>query len=55
MKIIVRGNVTKRFTCERCGCVFEANVGEYAAGQHLNEKYYYCECPMCKKTVYIYE
>jgi len=57
MKIIREGNVkrllkTKRFTCKECGCVFEANKGEYESGVQYNEEYFYCQCPTCKRTAY---
>lgn len=52
MKIIKNGNknllsVTKRFKCEKCGCIFEANKNEYKAGTQYNDTYYHCKCPQC--------
>lgn len=40
---------TKRFECERCGCIFEANKDEYSCRQcGYNESEYYCICPNCE-------
>lgn len=57
MKIIHPGNKDypkqiKRFTC-KCGCVFEAEKGEYDVDSQYNETYYTCKCPTCGTTVYI--
>lgn len=38
---------TRRFKCELCGCVFEANKGEYDSASQYNEIYYLCKCPCC--------
>lgn len=59
MKIIQDGNlerITKpmRFKCNECGCVFEAEKGEYKyelSGK--NEDMYKCECPYCHKKGYV--
>ncbi len=56
MKIIQQGNPNylkhiRRFTC-KCGCVFEAEKGEYTVDSQYNEEYYSCECPTCKSMVY---
>lgn len=54
MKIIKHGkppkvkSTVKRFKCENCGCVFEADRGEYRCSSQYNEYYFYCECPECK-------
>lgn len=60
MRIIKDGNVNqllklKIFTCEKCGCEFEANNKEYKIDSHRNETYYYAKCPMtgCNNTVYL--
>ena len=60
MKIIKRGEIpdyTKRFTCETCGTIFEADQGEYKGCSQLAYLHdgllYQCECPVCKKTAYI--
>ena len=59
MKIIKNGVIpnkdeTKRFVCSECGCVFEANKGEYKkvlyCGQILEG--YSCDCPNCGEYVY---
>lgn len=58
MKIIKQGlpkeeveriaQATKQFTCERCGCIFEADKDEYSIRQcGYNETEYYCKCPNC--------
>lgn len=59
MKIIKQGKskadvermikATKRFECELCGCIFEANKGEYKSYEcEYNEIDYYCICPNCE-------
>ena len=58
MKIITPGNIelaeeVRRFSCDKCGCVFEAKRGEYKSGSKCNEVYYHCKCPTCGKVVYI--
>ncbi|MDE7398976.1 MAG: hypothetical protein K2N06_05545 [Oscillospiraceae bacterium] len=56
MNIIQHGRLpeekstTKRFKCANCGCVFEADKGEYRGSFQYNEFYFYCECPECKHT-----
>ena len=54
MKIIKKGNralaerkikQTKRFECETCGCIFEADKHEYKASDYDTK--YYAECPCC--------
>ena len=60
MKIIKEGivdPVTKRFECKACGCIFEANRGEYRASSNMEIMVgvlpaYKCACPTCRKTVY---
>lgn len=59
MKIIRPGKIdpkTKRFTCSYCGCVFEADQGEYCnvsysewVTDHIEEK---CQCPTCGAMAY---
>lgn len=59
MKIIKRGktkgelkailNKTKRFECKTCGCIFEANKGEYTEEEHGTT---YCVCPNCDKNAF---
>ena len=58
MKIIKEGNLNqlmkvKRFECQYCNCIFEANKDEYKTGTQYNDRYYYCECPYCKNKVYL--
>lgn len=52
LKVIL--NKTKRFKCKTCGCIFEADKGEYEySSSCLNEGgYYYCICPNCKKNAH---
>ncbi len=57
MKIIKEGNLKKlkkikRFVCEECGCIFEAEEYEYKWGSQYNETYYYCTCPCCNQIAY---
>ena len=57
MKILKEGslnkiNKIKRFECNKCGCLFEANKNEYKISSQYNQEYVYCECPFCHKTVY---
>lgn len=55
MKIIKQGNLEKlkqikRFKCDNCGCVFEAEKDEYRyVCSSRNEDYYSCICPYCNK------
>lgn len=55
MKIIQHGkpktdfNTIKRFKCDFCGCVFEADKGEYKVGTQYNSIYHQCKCPDCGK------
>ena len=44
-------NVTKRFECKTCGCVFEADKGEYETEEARIYSYYYCKCPNCGQKV----
>lgn len=59
VKIIKPGNPDaprlrrlKVFTCQECGCVFEADPGEYSAEQQYNDVDYYARCPCCGETTY---
>ena len=38
---------TKRFECETCGCIFEADKGEYLVRDYLCDAMCYAECPCC--------
>lgn len=54
MKIITPGDIsmlrrTKRFRCPYCGCIFEADEGEYKHGPQW-EPEAYCVCPTCGKN-----
>lgn len=53
MKIIKHGtpkynNPDRKFKCGYCGCVFEAEHGEYQEGMNeYNKGYYFSVCPEC--------
>lgn len=62
MKVIRMGEKhlpIKRFTCRSCGCVFEAEEGEYKVASNIEwAKYGFnakCECPYCGEMVYSHE
>lgn len=59
MKIIKEGiipSTTKRFTCPKCGCIFECELGEYRNHTNCcNTAYYVAFCPTCKQEVYAWE
>lgn len=38
---------TKCFECRMCGCVFEADKGEYTDTGCQWDYYYYAKCPCC--------
>jgi hypothetical protein len=44
---------TKRFECRTCGCVFEADEGEYESESDFICTLYYCDCPNCKERVFL--
>lgn len=48
----------KRFECENCGGVFVATSGEYRPASYIESAHdsieASCECPVCKKTVYLH-
>ena len=59
MKIIKVGHIdkkTKQFTCDECGCVFEADKGEYRFADQMEALHdgieAVCDCPHCKSKVY---
>lgn len=60
MKILKQGARTtnsKEFACERCGCVFVAEIGEYFSSSQMEAVYenlgsYKCKCPCCGNMVY---
>lgn len=57
MKIIKEGtqaqiDKVKRFECDKCGCIFEADKTEYESTSQYNETHYHCTCPFCKAIAY---
>lgn len=62
MKIIVQGktkeelkavlNATRRFECKTCGCIFEADKGEYNKEDCFYSVTYYCKCPNCDRNAF---
>lgn len=57
MKIFKEGNLEllkqiRRFKCEKCGCIFEADGTEYETDSQHHHIYYTCDCPCCNKKVY---
>lgn len=57
MRIINHGNVprkVRRFICRNCGCIFEAEKGEYLVRFDRNEEYYEANCPDCHNAVHSY-
>ena len=62
MKITKEGNIerakrTKQFTCECCGCEFEADRGEYNNALATDEKgyhyiMYWAFCPGCNEVAF---
>lgn len=38
---------TKLFECKICGCIFEADKGEYTNTDFQWDSYYYAKCPCC--------
>ncbi len=47
MKIIKAGKVpekVRRFECLQCGCIFDADEGEYKCEEFYG---YYVQCPCC--------
>lgn len=57
MKIIKQGKskaevermikATKRFECDLCGCIFEADKTEYETEEDYIYMTYHCKCPNC--------
>ena len=37
--------------CWRCGCEWEANIGEYMLEEGQRESYPVCNCPYCDASV----
>ena len=57
MEIIKQGNLNlakaiRTFRCDKCGCVFKAEKGEYQIRSHYNDTLFVCECPTCHVTAY---
>ena len=55
MKILQNGDPSmllkpKRFLCKSCGCLFEANNGEYNTGTQRDPECW-CKCPVCGRSV----
>ena len=63
MNILVEGKVKEepiiRFSCKECGCVFEAEYGEYRGPTYAEAMHddisAVCECPFCHNNVYAYD
>ncbi len=62
MQIIKKGDLNKlkkikRFECDKCGCIFEADQTEYkptpGIAAQRGEGDYRCVCPYCKNEVWI--
>lgn len=64
MKIVKPGNYEatvkpKLFSCEQCGCKFEASFSEYKTASQI--MYIHdgivaeCKCPSCGATAYAYK
>ena len=48
MKIIKRGKTEEELKAIlTCGCIFEANKGEYETEEVQIYTYHYCKCPNC--------
>lgn len=45
-------NATKRFECKTCGCIFEADEGEYTEEESFYSYINYCKCPNCGKDAF---
>lgn len=59
MKVIRTGYIdkkTKRFECEKCHCIFEADSGEYELPNQMEYLHdgvkVKCTCPYCGNKVY---
>ena len=44
-------NKTKRFTCSKCGCIFEADDSSYTTHNWRSELYITVICPFCGESV----
>lgn len=60
MKIIKEGDLarvtsTRRFECERCGAIWEADASEYRVEcDFRNGHYCVMACPTCRRDVIVY-
>lgn len=58
IRIITPGDMTrlkkiKRFTCDACGCVFEADKDHYEdVSTQIDGPEWKCKCPTCGKACY---
>ena len=57
MKILKQGDLkrldkTRRFSCDKCGCIWEANQTEYRREPDRNEDLIVCNCPTCGGITY---
>ena len=60
MTIVKNGKISSKiicFECDNCGCLFEAEKGEYKTSSQMEVMHdglgtYKCECPCCKNIVY---
>lgn len=56
IKILKPGKIpdtTKRFECRRCGCIFEADKGDYADRDIWTHPEYFAGCPSCGTLCYV--
>lgn len=58
MRIISKGDLSRldkviRFTCEECGCVFEASKEEYSYDYYQRDDttLYWIRCPVCNHVI----
>ena len=60
VKILKAGDLNRignarRFQCEACGCVWEADRSEYHRETDFrNGHYYVCKCPTCERDTISY-
>ena len=60
MKIIKEGDLnrldsTRRFECEHCGAIWEANAAEYRTGRDFRNGWYHVmKCPTCQRDAVCY-
>lgn len=58
MNVIYPGNPdrkkkkTKEFSCKICGCIWEADLGEYSEDWTQHSIPAYCNCPTCGTKTY---